>query len=170
MLLIMKNKICLCSLLFILGIVLGSIVTYSVQLKKFQHSANLYQSIQQENRYKDFERCNRAYFQKSPEIAVWGLENYIDDTMSLLKTGGESGSDLVNNMNLFIAHARLAKLYQKLGNQEKSEEHFRSAIVNFNEAGRDISGGKYSASISNNVEVLNEIQKYDAKAKGSGRE
>jgi tetratricopeptide (TPR) repeat protein len=146
---------------FILGLTLGSIVTYSIQAKTNQQFINSYQ---QESAYKEFERCNRAYFQKSPEIAIWELGNFIDDTMLLPKMNTSDPLYSLHNLNLFIVHARLAKLYQNLGDREKSEQYFQSAITNYNEASRNFPGAQ-SLSISNDADVLNLLQKFDAKMK-----
>lgn len=156
----MKMKVLLHLLIFILGIILGSILTYSFQAKKSRELIAIYQKIYMFN---EFAKCNRAYFQRSPEVSIYALENFVNDTMSLLPK--INTNEYIYKVDMFVVNARLAKLYKNIGNQEKAEQYFRSAIISYNDMTGSISP---RLSISNDTSVLNELQRYDANLRSDG--
>jgi hypothetical protein len=162
----MKTKHWIFSLILIIGVVLGCIVAYAIRKERFEQSKN---AEPQNDLYKAFERCNQAYIHEKPEIAAQELGKFIRNSMQNLPPANDPIYQ-VYCIDLFIANARLAKIYQKLGDHEESEHHFRLAITNYNEVGKIISE-KYSnsittsISITNDADVLNLLQEFDAKMK-----
>ena len=140
------------STMFVVGILMGTVVTYIVQAIKFQEFFVLEQQM---NVCKDIEKCNQAYFAKSPDIAIWELENFLADTES---TPQAAEYEKIHHLDLFVAQARLAKLNKNLGELEKAEQHFNLAMTNYN-----LANGPKEIPITNEVGVLDNLKKFDAK-------
>ena len=74
-----------------------------------------------------------AYYNEPNEVAVWALENYIK-TLNELKEERKPAKVknpyfiLTPDIDLFLAHARLGKIYKQMGNDEKSRYNFEQAI------------------------------------------
>ena len=157
----MRVKIYLYLLILILGMALSSIITYcSIQNQNSKKNNEIRKSLRLTMRYEEFGLCSRAYFQGRPETAIFEIESFISNRMLFPK----DTDDPMWNINLFIANARLAKLYKDIGNREKSELYFRSAITNYNEEFKGMSDAS-SICISNDAGVLRELERYDSTLK-----
>ena len=148
----MKPKLFL-AVAFIAGITIGAFVAYLVQAIKFQNFLALEQQM---DIYKSIEKCDQAYFTKSPDIAVWEIESFLSDEESEPQTDEYKK---IHYLDSFVAHARLAKLYKNLGDENKAEQHFGLAMTNYN-----LASAPKGVPLTNDVNVLDNLEKFDAKA------
>lgn len=111
----------LCVGSFIIGVILTAIVAYQY-VKGIPDALML---LRQCYLQQDASQSSKAYFTQSPQTAIWEYEN-------LVSTFTNSGPYSTNyekdvDFSLFVAHARLAKLYDGLGNHKESETHWSEA-------------------------------------------
>jgi len=75
----------------------------------------------------------QAYLNESPEVGIWALENYIKTMNRVIKERKVDNNQPSFMMirpepTLRFAHARLALLYEKTGNDLKRKENFEKAF------------------------------------------
>jgi tetratricopeptide (TPR) repeat protein len=114
----------------VIGCILGAVLSMSYMGRTLARGMFL---LQEKEIFSMGEAVEDAYCNEPNEVAVWALENYIK-TLNNLKEERKSISvknpylTLTPDMDLFLAHARLGKIYKQLGNDEKSQYHFEQAI------------------------------------------
>jgi hypothetical protein len=113
---------------------------------------------------KEAAECDKAYFESSPEVAISLNENLVQKIESLHASTKED--EYSDELNLFVAKARLGKLYQQVQDERKSDDNFHAAITTYNKLMSDMS---VKLIISNKSEVLNTLQKIDAKTNPTNR-
>lgn len=126
----MWKKIVLIFLCLAIGFVLGGIVggTYFIS-----DMAKCMFMFQEKEIYAIGQAAEKAYYNGPNEVAIWALENYVNTLSELKKERGNSKTQnpyllILPDTDLMIAHARLAKLYQRINNIEKSKHHLEQAI------------------------------------------
>ena len=75
------------------------------------------------------ERVNHAesaYFIQKWDVAAWELEN-LNDALHSYSTNGLFDTNYLN-FQLFLANARLANTYDKLGDKNRSQKYIESAM------------------------------------------
>jgi hypothetical protein len=147
------KKVFAFSVVFIVGVTLACLITYLVKAKQIQQLVNLFQQI---SVYSKVDKCNLAYFTQSPKTAVFELETFLDDEAAKSVT---DKSEPIYNLDLFVVNAHLAKLYQNLGNRDKADQRFRSAMTYYN----NVSSIKGGTLITNNAGVLQKLEPFDEK-------
>lgn len=133
------------------GMAIGAIITYVVEAESFQQFVDV---EQQTMLFKTAQTCDQAYFTQSPDIAIWQIEHYLADLES---ASGSKENIRIDNLNLFVAHARLGKLYEKLGKHTEEEHHLSQAMTNYN-----LACGQ--SSITNESSIFANLEAFDAKA------
>ena len=102
-------------------------------------------------------RAMQAYQHENPDVAVWELRHLVEVLSDHLEHGVEGPRSM--RLQLFLAHGRLARLYQKMGDLENAQQCAEEAIA-YN---RRYSPTNHVA--TNIVSVLNLIQEFDKRAK-----
>jgi len=127
---VMWKKIGLIALCLAIGCILGGILSTAYLGHKVATGMFM---LQEKEIFEMGEAAEEAYYNHPNEVAVWALESYIK---TLNKVKEERSPAEVENpyfilspdTDLVFAHARLGKLYKKMGNAEKSRYHFEQAI------------------------------------------
>lgn len=127
----MWKKIGLVVLCLLIGCVLGSILSMAYLGRSISKGMFM---LQEEEIFKIGEAAEEAYYNQPNEVAVWALENYVDTLNELKKERNPAGVKdcyflLSPDTDLVFAHSRLGKLYEQMGNAEKSSYHFEQAIA-----------------------------------------
>jgi hypothetical protein len=127
----MWKKIGLVVLGFVIGCVLGVILSMTYFGRTF--AIGMF-TFQEKEIFNQGEAAEDAYYNEPNEVAVWALTTYIKTLNELIK---ERSPAKVKNpyllldpdIDLFLAHARLGKIYKQMGKTEESKYHFEQAIT-----------------------------------------
>jgi len=126
----MWKKIGLAALFFVIGCILGVILNMTY----FGHKvATVMFMLQEKEISKIGEAAEDAYYNQPNEVAVWALESYIKTLNEVKEERSHAGVEnpyfiLSPDIDLVFAYARLGKLYNQMGDAEKSRYHFEQAI------------------------------------------
>jgi len=141
---------------FILGAVLMAIIAFQY-LRDVPGALML---LRQGYLHQNAAQSSRAYFTQSPQTAIWEYENLVGTLTNSGPYPANWEKDV--DFSLFVAHARLAKLYDSLGNHKESETHWNEASNYYHQS---ISGHNYT----NAASVQKILERIDAKEKAEGQ-
>jgi tetratricopeptide (TPR) repeat protein len=124
------EKVVLVILCLVIGCILGGVLTMAYLGHNMAQAMFM---LQEKEIFEMGEAAKDAYYNQPNEVAVWALENYIKILNELKE---ERSPAKVKNpyiildpdTDLVFTHARLGKLYEQMGNAEKSEYNFKQAI------------------------------------------
>jgi hypothetical protein len=121
--------------LVVLGLVIGCVLGVVLSMAYSGHTLATVMAFFQEKEIIDMgQAAEDAYYNEPNEVAVWALTRYIK-TFNELKEERRSAKVknpyfmLAPGIDLFIAHARLGKIYKQMGKAEKSKYHFEQAMT-----------------------------------------
>lgn len=143
-----KHPILLFSIVFVLGLIIGgaAVVIY------FENSvAHTMQLVMLKQRANLEEKAFQAYFNESPQIAIWALENLKDalkEQLKILKV-----DDQLVQKDLVLTNARLAILYKREGNKNKYEYCISKAL--------ELAKVAYAKEIGSENDLLSFVKKLD---------
>jgi len=126
----MWKKIGLVVLCLVIGFVLGVILSMANYGRKLAPAMFM---LQEKEIFKIGEAAEDAYYNQPNEVAVWALVNYIKTLNEVKEERSPAGVEnpyfiLSPDIDLVFSHARLGRLYEQMGNAEKSRYHFEQAI------------------------------------------
>jgi hypothetical protein len=90
--------------------------------------------LQEKEIFNQGQAAEDAYYNEPNEVAVWALTTYIKTLDELKKERSPARVKnpyfiLAPDIDLFLAHARLGKIYKQIGKAEESKYHFEQAIT-----------------------------------------
>ena len=144
----MKSVFAVC-IAIIAGVSLGWLAGSYRQGKSTQDAVLLLKQIELN---KIETRANMAYASQSPEVAVWELNHMAEVFQEASQLGCQEPKSI--KLKLFLAHARLARIYYAENDQEKVEKEFREASSYYNES-------YPAAKIEDFDTLLNRLDKFD---------
>jgi len=114
----------------VLGIIVGVIATVFFIVPDMVKSMFM---LQEYEFIRNEDTAIEAYLNEPPEIGIWALQNYINSINQALNDRGlekaHASFFLISPKNsLGFAHARLALLYEKKGDELKKDEHTSKAF------------------------------------------
>ena len=124
----MKSVFVVC-IAFITGIFLGWAVGSYRQAKFTQEAVLLLKEIDLNGIQT---RANTAYASQSSEVVIWELKHLVESFQEAIRLGCQEPKSL--KLQLFLAHARLARIYHAEKQQENAEREFRDACSYYNES------------------------------------
>ena len=129
----MKKTILFTLLGLVIGIIIGGIGVVAYCGSGFEGLVKTMLMVQEKEIAEMKIDATKAYHEQPPEVAIWALENYIDNLNTLKEERTQNGTEapyifLTPDRSLVFSHARLGQLYKKLDNAEKSKYHFAQAM------------------------------------------
>jgi len=121
--------------LVVLGIVIGFVSGFILSMAYSGHTMATGMIFFQEKEIVDMgQAAEDAYYNEPNEVAAWALTTYIKTFNELEKERLPAKVKkpyfmLAPHMDLFLAHARLGKIYKQMGKAEESRYHFEQAII-----------------------------------------
>jgi len=121
--------------LVVLGLVIGCVLGVILSMAYSGHTLATVMVFFQEKEIVDMgQAAEDAYYNEPNEVAVWALTTYIKTFNELEKERRPAKVKnryfmLAPHIDLFLAHARLGKIYKQMGKAEESKYHFEQAIT-----------------------------------------
>lgn len=113
------------------GILLGAGIGFYVSIKASETIAMSAELIHGERTSFWSNRSYNAYLNEPPIVGIWGLEGMAEEFSKLLNDTIEYQLFFDKQTlykDLLITHARLVKLYNKVGNKDKVSYHEKKAL------------------------------------------
>ena len=118
----MKRVYTLAAFVFLLGATTGTVLTY---IYMGHVIANALFLLKAGDILRSEESSIDAYFNRDAEIAIWALEEHVA-TLHKSLSEGYPEDELV--LDFILAHARLAKTWGTIGNQDRESENVEEAL------------------------------------------
>jgi uncharacterized membrane protein YbjE (DUF340 family) len=121
--------------LVVLGLIIGFVLGVFLSMAYDGHTLATGMVFFQEKELVDMgQAAEDAYYNEPNEVAVWALTRYIKEFNKLEKERCSAKVKkpyfmLAPHLDLFLAHARLGKIYKQMGKAEESKYHFEQAII-----------------------------------------
>jgi tetratricopeptide (TPR) repeat protein len=121
--------------LVVLGLVIGFVLGFILSMAYSGHTMATGMVLFQEKEIIDMgQSAEDAYYNEPNEAAVWALTKYIEllnETKEWQSSAKVKKSPFYADPNnsFFLAHARLGKIYKRMGKAEESRYHFEQAIT-----------------------------------------
>ena len=137
-------------LTFFCGLVIGAASASLYQTKEFAESLRMIKAI---DIHRSEESALNAYVHEDPQVAVWAMEDHLANLRHHLSEGYPRDRLL---FDMFLTHARLAKLYSLLSSEASQRKHIKEALE---WANRQEEGPLAEASSKNDVMAI--LKRYD---------
>lgn len=129
----MKKKIIITFIVFLLGITVGAIGMVYIFGQTSVEAAEL---VEIQWRADLAKRVSQAYSEEKPEVAIWALKNLVEVLEERVKLSDE-GSVIQQSTqrDLVLSHARLAIVFQQIGDTSQFKQNIEKALKFAKESG-----------------------------------